>query len=107
MKNYFKILTLAIASGLFLASCQKPAQEDSAATEVAANTLTEAENADGWELLFNGTSLDGWKRYNHDTIGPLWSVKDGMIICDGSGLGKVLEPWADHLPQPVLLEILN
>jgi hypothetical protein len=88
MKNYFKILTLAIASGLFFTSCQKPAQEDSAATEVAANTLTEAENADGWELLFNGTSLDGWKRYNHDTIGPLWSVKDGMIICDGSGLGE-------------------
>ncbi|MBL7877777.1 MAG: DUF1080 domain-containing protein [Cyclobacteriaceae bacterium] len=87
MKNYLKILILCMASGLLLPSCQKPAQEDSAVV-VEANALTSEEKAAGWELLFNGTSLDGWKRYNHDTIGPLWSVKDGMIVCDGTGLGE-------------------
>ena len=52
------------------------------------NTLTAEEQTEGWQLLFDGNTLNGWKRYNHDTIGPLWSVKDGVIICDGKGLGE-------------------
>jgi hypothetical protein len=27
------------------------------------NTLTEAEKAAGWQLLFDGKSLDGWHRF--------------------------------------------
>jgi hypothetical protein len=70
-------------------SCQKstaPQETGATPSEAAANTLTDEEKAAGWELLFDGSTLNGWKRYNHDTIGPLWTVKDGMIICDGSGL---------------------
>lgn len=70
-------------------ACSKPAtQEESTTAEVTINTLTEEEKAAGWELLFDGSTLNGWKRYNHDTIGPLWSVKDGAIICDGTGFGE-------------------
>lgn len=39
-------------------------------------------------MLFNGRDLDGWKRFNADTIGPLWSVRDSAIVCDGTGLGE-------------------
>jgi hypothetical protein len=75
-----------------LAGCQKSSSDqrsaaDEAPTEIQ-NELSEAEKAEGWELLFDGTSLDGWKRYNRDTIGPLWSVKEGAIVCDGEGLGE-------------------
>jgi hypothetical protein len=79
---------------LFTLSCQKPtAQEaetkDSTDTAPMAtsteNKLTDEEKASGWELLFDGTTLNGWKRYNQDTIGPLWTVKDGAIVCDGQG----------------------
>ena len=52
------------------------------------NTLTPEQAAEGWQLLFDGESLDGWKRFNRDTIGPLWSVQDGAILCDGEGLGE-------------------
>ncbi len=70
-------------------ACSKPAtQEASTTTEVTINALTEEEKAAGWELLFDGSTLNGWKRYNHDTIGPLWTVKDGVIICDGTGFGE-------------------
>jgi len=70
-------------------ACSKPAtQEASTTTEVNINALTEEEKAAGWELLFDGSTLNGWKRYNHDTIGPLWTVKDGVIICDGTGFGE-------------------
>ena len=39
-------------------------------------------------LLGPGETLDGWKRYNADEIGPLWRVEDGAIMCDGKGHGE-------------------
>lgn len=59
-----------------------------AESPAAPNTLTEQQKAEGWQLLFDGETLTGWKRYNRDTIGPLWSVRDGAIVCDGEGLGE-------------------
>lgn len=68
-------------------SCQKPAaQEESTAAQPRLNALSEEEKAAGWDLLFDGKTLDGWKRYNHDSIGPLWSVVDSTIMCNGEGL---------------------
>lgn len=48
------------------------------------NTLTKAEAAEGWELLFDGTSLEGWRNYNSDALTG-WQVVDGTIRADGSG----------------------
>lgn len=41
-----------------------------------------------WISLFDGETLDGWKRYNADEIGPLWTVEDGAIRCGGEGQGE-------------------
>lgn len=81
---------MAVAVMLLPLSCKKSNSSDESTTPsvAAVNTLTEEEKAAGWELLFDGSTLEGWKRYNHDTIGPLWSVKDGAIVCDGTGLGE-------------------
>lgn len=85
--NLFHVLALLMAVVTF--SCQKSeTKQESATAESTPNVLTEEEKAAGWELLFDGATLDGWKRYNHDTIGPLWTVKDGIIICDGTGFGE-------------------
>lgn len=78
-------------AGFISMSCQKSGtqQENTATvdeTPAPVNALSEAEKAANWELLFDGSTLDGWKRYNHDTIGPLWSVQNGVIVCDGEGL---------------------
>ncbi len=44
------------------------------------NTLTAAEKADGWRLLFDGTSSAGWRGYGKpDMSGLRWIVKDGCI----------------------------
>lgn len=86
---------VALLAMLLPMSCQKstPTQEtppaDTTATAVVTpteNSLTEQEKSEGWQLLFDGSSLDGWKRYNADSIGPLWAVKDGAIVGDGKGL---------------------
>lgn len=87
-KTYATFPLSLIIVVLFLWSCQKPAPQQETAVIAAANSLTEDEKLAGWELLFDGSTLDGWKRFNQDTIGPLWSVKEGTIICDGTGFGE-------------------
>ena len=47
------------------------------------NTLTSAEKADGWQLLFDGETLDGWRDYNGDSLTGPWSVVDGTIMAEG------------------------
>jgi hypothetical protein len=44
------------------------------------NTLTAAEQAAGWQLLFDGRSLEGWRA--SDAPGT-FSVKDGVIVVRG------------------------
>ena len=44
------------------------------------NTLSAAEKAAGWQLLFDGQSLEGWRA--SDAPGT-FSVRDGMIIVHG------------------------
>ncbi len=44
------------------------------------NRLTESEKRSGWELLFDGTSLNGFKGYQQDTPGAGWQVLDGAIV---------------------------
>ena len=46
----------------------------------APNTLTAAEKAAGWRLLFDGSSTSGWRGYNKpDMSGLRWVVKDGAV----------------------------
>jgi hypothetical protein len=88
---YFPAMTALLCTLLMSCTSQTNTAKDETAsdeTSGAPNTLTSAEVADGWQLLFDGETLEGWKRFNHDTIGPLWSAKDGAIVCDGSGLGE-------------------
>lgn len=54
------------------------------------NTLTEAEKAAGWKLLFDGKTADQWRNYNKDTLSDKWVVKDGAITLAGKGGGDII-----------------
>ena len=46
----------------------------------ADNTLTDAEKADNWQLLFDGKSIaKHWKTYGEEALNNKWLVKDGMF----------------------------
>ena len=52
-----------------------------AAAETPSNTLTDAEKAAGWKLLFDGQSFSGWHNFKQDGVRPGWQVKDGALVC--------------------------
>jgi 3-keto-disaccharide hydrolase len=43
------------------------------------NTLTEQEQADGWELLFDGQTLDKWRGYKVDDVPAGWVIQDQSV----------------------------
>ncbi|HKB52759.1 MAG TPA: DUF1080 domain-containing protein [Ramlibacter sp.] len=43
------------------------------------NTLTSAEHAAGWRLLFDGKTTDGWRGYRMDSVPVGWRVVDGAL----------------------------
>ena len=53
--------------------------ESAAMSMQAPNTLSDAERREGWRLLFDGTSLDGWREYQGTAIPAAWRVVDGMV----------------------------
>lgn len=61
------------------------ATDGEVAGQDALNTLTEAERAEGWRLLFDGTSLDQWKGYQTETVPESWAAVDGMLARVGGG----------------------
>ncbi|MFN5089311.1 MAG: DUF1080 domain-containing protein [Bacteroidota bacterium] len=52
------------------------------ANDAMLNKLTPAEIKKGWKLLFDGSTLTGWKTYNRSDMATSWGVKDGAIFLD-------------------------
>jgi cytochrome c len=46
------------------------------------NALTSSESGNGWKLLFDGKTTQGWHNYNKKTIGKSWIVEDGTLSLD-------------------------
>jgi hypothetical protein len=57
------------------------------ATEVADNTLTPQEQRQGWVLLFDGQSADGWLVGDGEAV-PVANVQDGAINPHKVGAGR-------------------
>lgn len=66
------------------------------ADQPVANTLTAAEQARGWALLFDGESLAGWRGYRRSAAPEGWQAVDGALARVGPGGDLVtVEQFAD------------
>lgn len=74
MKSRFFLLCTTLM--VLFASCEQPAKH---------NVLTEAEKAEGWQLLFDGTTMNGWRDYNGESLTAPWFAENGMIQAKGEG----------------------
>ena len=51
------------------------------AADAPPNTLTEAEQAAGWQLLFDGETTTAWRGYNQEAFPDTgWAVVDGALV---------------------------
>jgi azurin len=46
------------------------------------NRLSDQEVKEGWTLLFDGKTLNGWHLFNNGNIPSAWSVDSGMLVCN-------------------------
>ncbi|MEO9892952.1 DUF1080 domain-containing protein [Aurantibacter sp.] len=55
------------------------------------NQLLDIEKEQGWSLLFDGRTLDGWHLFNKpdSTQFSAWEVRDGMIFCNATDESKI------------------
>ncbi|MEM7551331.1 MAG: DUF1080 domain-containing protein [Bacteroidota bacterium] len=71
------------------ASAEEAVEEESVSSEPVNNTLTEAEKAEGWILLFDGETPGAWRGYQKENFPAAWNVEDGALHIQGSGRGEV------------------
>jgi glucose/arabinose dehydrogenase len=56
----------------------------------ATNQLTRPEQLSGWQLLFDGNSMDQWRGYKRDDLTTGWKVVDGTIVRDEKNAGDII-----------------
>jgi len=72
---------LAVAATMATSAATATAQDHAHhAGHTMHNTLTDAERAAGWQLLFDGKTTAGWRAYGADTMSTAWTVEDGVLV---------------------------
>ena len=100
----WKALLVAAMAAVASVGCDLRYQADgvpsaSAADTVAHNTLSPEEVAEGWELLFDGTSTEGWRGFNQsDFPEEGWAVADGNLVVFGSDVAEQAL-WGDIVTE--------
>jgi len=80
-----KILVFALAISLIACNDNSTVKKEETKMEPVTNSLlTPEEEKDGWQLLFDGTSIDKWHNYGGGAVKDIWKVADGILMYDTS-----------------------
>jgi len=75
---------------LFLLALSSPFTTSLVAQDAAPNTLTEAERESGWELLFDGKTMERFRNYRKSEVSDGWKVQEGEIRYASKGAGDII-----------------
>ncbi len=89
-KNNFFILGFAlIFSVSYLTGCGQRTEEKARTdrSHHQHNVLTVEERSQGWKLLFDGRTLNGWRGFQKDdvTVNEKWYAHQGALVSSGTG----------------------
>lgn len=93
MKKTTSIITLCIMT-VGIISCGKSTTNDAQSLykqidmSSAPNNLTSDEKENGWQLLFDGNTTDGWHGYNMKTFPDCWAIEEGTFTMNSQGSGE-------------------
>lgn len=73
------IISVIISISLLTSACNST-KDMASSSDQAPNTLSAKEMKDGWQLLFDGKTMDEWKGWKKTAPGDKWKVVDGMIV---------------------------
>jgi hypothetical protein len=90
LKMSFTLLLCTI-----LMSACKEKQNDSSDSQMEnqdsqLNSLSESEKGEGWQLLFDGKSMENFKGFRKDEVPSAWKVEDGAIAFAGERGGDLI-----------------
>lgn len=74
MKQKLILWTAILLQGLLIIGCSQKC-----------NTLTDQEKQEGWKLLFDGKTMDGWRDFKGEGITAPWKVEKGTLAALGEG----------------------
>lgn len=69
------------------------------------NTLTDAEKAAGWQLLFDGVSAKGWHGYNQIGVPDCWAVEDNCLTMKSVGGNEEQDLITDKIYKRFVLAL--
>lgn len=105
MKNKSIALLIISVLILYITGCEQKEKTipqeglniSEAKGELVSNTLTEEQKQEGWKLLFDGKSTEGWRKvYGEDFPSAGWVVENGALIVlasngrHGGGSGSIV-----------------
>ena len=80
MKKIFVLIILSV----FMSATLLETTASAPAGKGKGNKLTGKEKKQGWELMFDGKTLNGWRGYNRQDVPPVWLVENGTLRVDKS-----------------------
>lgn len=75
-------ILLFIVVLFMLSACNSSKNVNTTVSTKEHNKLTKQEKAEGWKLLFDGKTTEGWRKFKTERIGKSWVVEDGALTFD-------------------------
>ena len=91
------LFTACIAMVFSMVSCKNKKKAEEPESKVPAYEVVENPQVDlagfpvddeGYIVIFDGTSLNGWRGYGKDHVPARWTIEDGCLKFTGTGAGE-------------------